>query len=51
MLDDEGNESKKTTRYDTTVGRALLLELLPQGLPFSMINQAMTKKVISNIIE
>src|SRR5476651_1569671 len=31
----------------TTVGRALLSEILPRGLPFSLINQDMTKKVIS----
>ena len=34
----------------TTVGRALLSEILPQGLSFDMINQDMTKKNISAII-
>jgi DNA-directed RNA polymerase subunit beta' len=31
----------------TTVGRALLSEILPHGLSFDLINQDMTKKVIS----
>src|SRR5467141_2960817 len=35
---------------DTTVGRALLFEILPRGLPFDLINQDMTKKAISATI-
>ena len=35
---------------DTTVGRALLAELLPKGLPFELFNQTMTKKAISGLI-
>jgi DNA-directed RNA polymerase subunit beta' len=34
----------------TTIGRALLSEILPRGLPFDLINQDMTKKVISACI-
>ncbi len=34
----------------TTVGRALLSEILPQGLEFAMVNQNMTKKTISGLI-
>ncbi len=34
----------------TTVGRALLSEILPHGLPFDIINQDMTKKNISATI-
>ncbi|HEX4049856.1 MAG TPA: DNA-directed RNA polymerase subunit beta' [Steroidobacteraceae bacterium] len=34
----------------TTVGRALLSEILPRGLSFDIINQDMTKKVISAAI-
>jgi DNA-directed RNA polymerase subunit beta' len=34
----------------TTVGRALLSEILPRGLSFDLINQDMTKKVISACI-
>src|ERR1700738_3165235 len=35
---------------DTTVGRALLFEILPKGLAFDLINQDMTKKAISATI-
>ncbi|MDS4026378.1 MAG: DNA-directed RNA polymerase subunit beta' [Candidatus Contendobacter sp.] len=34
----------------TTVGRALLSEILPQGLPFALINQVLTKKAVSRLI-
>jgi DNA-directed RNA polymerase subunit beta' len=34
----------------TTVGRALLSEILPRGLSFDLINQDMTKKIISACI-
>ncbi len=34
----------------TTVGRALLSEILPKGLPFSNINKALKKKEISRLI-
>ena len=48
--DTEGEQHKKTTRYDTTVGRALLSEILPVGLPFPLINKALKKKEISKLI-
>jgi len=35
---------------DTTVGRALLSTLLPDGLSYSLVNQDMNKKAISNVI-
>ncbi len=37
-------------RYETTVGRALLSEILPKGLPFEYINKALKKKDISRLI-
>nr|PZN64251.1 MAG: DNA-directed RNA polymerase subunit beta' [Pseudomonadota bacterium] len=47
----DGKPGPKTTRMvDTTVGRALLSEILPKGLPFELVNQDMTKKAISNLI-
>jgi DNA-directed RNA polymerase subunit beta' len=39
-----------TKLVDTTVGRALLSEILPKGLPFSNINKALKKKEISKLI-
>jgi DNA-directed RNA polymerase subunit beta' len=44
----ELNEEQKVV--DTTVGRALLWEIVPAGLPFSMVNKPMVKKAISQII-
>jgi len=35
---------------ETTVGRALLSEILPDGLDFELVNRAMSKKAISNTI-
>jgi DNA-directed RNA polymerase subunit beta' len=35
---------------ETTVGRALLSDILPEGLPFELINQTLTKKVLSALI-
>ena len=49
-LDENGNKREKLTRYQTTVGRALLSEILPVGLPFEFINKALKKKEISKII-
>ncbi|MEK6212380.1 MAG: DNA-directed RNA polymerase subunit beta', partial [Pseudomonadota bacterium] len=48
--DEAGNVTERVTRYDTTVGRALLSEILPPGLPFELINKALKKKEISKLI-
>jgi DNA-directed RNA polymerase subunit beta' len=47
---EDGTKHEKLTRYQTTVGRALLSEILPHGLPFEFINKALKKKEISKII-
>ncbi|MEZ5615002.1 MAG: DNA-directed RNA polymerase subunit beta' [Rhodocyclaceae bacterium] len=47
---DNGEKTEKITRYETTVGRALLSEILPAGLPFSIINKTLKKKEISRLI-
>ena len=49
-LDENNQLQKKHTRYETTVGRAILSSLLPPGLPFSLINKALKKKEISRLI-
>ena len=36
--------------YETTVGRALLYDIVPKMLPFEMVNKAMDKKAISTLI-
>src|SRR5919205_602956 len=47
---DSGEFTPVTKLVDTTVGRALLSEILPKGLPFSNINTALKKKEISRLI-
>ncbi|PJD91307.1 MAG: DNA-directed RNA polymerase subunit beta' [Legionella sp.] len=36
---------------ETTVGRAILAEVLPRGMAFATINRTMTKKVITKVID
>ncbi len=48
--DDNGELVVTTRREETTVGRAILSEVLPAGIPFSKINCVMKKKNISNLI-
>ena len=36
---------------ETTVGRAILSDILPKTLPFSLINRSMTKKTISKVLD
>ncbi|MCZ8064223.1 DNA-directed RNA polymerase subunit beta' [Silanimonas sp.] len=47
---ESGETSRKSTVYDTTVGRALLAEILPEGLSFTMVNTELNKKAISRLI-
>ncbi|OAM26280.1 MULTISPECIES: DNA-directed RNA polymerase subunit beta' [Eikenella] len=50
VKDDQDEFEPITKRYETTVGRALLSEILPKGLPFEYINKALKKKEISRLI-
>ena len=45
-----GEKTPKITRYETTIGRALMSEILPAGLPFSVLNKPLKKKEISRLI-
>ncbi len=49
-IDVDGEKRERLTRYETTVGRALLSEILPPGLSFELINKALKKKEISRLI-
>ncbi|PRP69129.1 DNA-directed RNA polymerase subunit beta' [Chromobacterium amazonense] len=48
--DEQGEFQPVIKRYDTTVGRAILSDILPKGLPFEHINKALKKKEISKLI-
>jgi DNA-directed RNA polymerase subunit beta' len=49
-VNEEGTVSNRTAIVDTTVGRALLADIIPEGLPYSLINTELTKKNISRLI-
>jgi len=50
LKDDEGKLQENRRIVDTTVGRALLFQILPKGLPFDLVNQTMKKRAISRLI-
>jgi len=45
-----GELTPSTSLVETTVGRALMSEILPKGLPFEVMNKALKKKEISRLI-
>jgi DNA-directed RNA polymerase subunit beta' len=47
---EDGTRTETTAVRDTTVGRAILYSILPEGLAFDSINQAMGKKQISRLL-
>ncbi|MCE1777030.1 hypothetical protein LWT33_23565, partial [Enterobacter hormaechei] len=50
VKDRDGSITKNTRIVDTTVGRALLFQVVPAGLPYDVVNQPMKKKAISKLI-
>ncbi|MDP9199836.1 MAG: DNA-directed RNA polymerase subunit beta', partial [Pseudomonadota bacterium] len=50
LKDDLGVMKERRRLVKTTVGRALLSELLPRGLSFDLVNQDMTKKRVQATI-
>jgi len=49
-ISESNDGEKRSSLVDTTVGRALLSEILPAGLPFELINRPMNKRAISGVI-
>ena len=49
-ITEEGELEHRCRVLDTTVGRALLSEILPEGIPFEAVDRNMTKKSISSVI-
>ncbi len=50
LRDEEGGFEEVREVVDTTVGRALLYTIVPDGLPYELINQTMGNKDISKLI-
>ena len=46
----DGEFEAKTSLRDTTVGRAILWQVCPKGLPYEVIDQPLAKKAISKLI-
>jgi len=46
----DGEYEAKTSLRDTTVGRAILWQVCPKGLPYDVIDQPLAKKAISKLI-
>ncbi|MFZ1891674.1 MAG: DNA-directed RNA polymerase subunit beta' [Formosimonas sp.] len=49
-IDEAGDHTPRLKRYETTVGRAFLSEILPAGLSFEVMNKTLKKKEISKLI-
>jgi DNA-directed RNA polymerase subunit beta' len=50
IIAEDRTRTENTAIIDTTVGRALLAEILPVGLPFDLVNCELNKKSISRLI-
>lgn len=50
MVDADGQRTQVNKIVDTTVGRALLMKILPDGLSYDLINIKLTKKNVSNVL-
>ncbi|MEM9243227.1 MAG: DNA-directed RNA polymerase subunit beta' [Pseudomonadota bacterium] len=51
LFNDERELEATTYRVDTTVGRAILSEILPEGIHFAAVNKVLDKKQISGLID
>ena len=50
IKNDDGVTEEITTLRDTTVGRAILWQVCPEGMPYELIDQPLGKKPISKLI-
>lgn len=50
VINEQGETEDKTHRIHTTVGRALIWEVVPDRMPYDLVNCDMTKKNISRLI-
>ena len=47
---EDGEQAERLRRVKTTAGRALLYDIVPDGLPFELVDRDMTKKAISQLV-
>ena len=51
IREDDNNGESRRSLVETTVGRSLLYDLVPPGIPFEAVNQIMNKRAISDLID
>src|SRR5262249_10441523 len=51
MINPNGNAPDKAQLVDTTCGRVLLSEILPEDMPFKLVNRVMGKKQLADLID
>ncbi|MFP4247445.1 MAG: DNA-directed RNA polymerase subunit beta', partial [Halochromatium sp.] len=50
VRDEDGRVEERTGVRETTLGRALVWEIVPEGLPFELVDRPLGKKQISGLI-
>jgi len=50
LTEEDGSRHEVISIKDTVLGRALVFEIVPDGLPFDLVDQALGKKAISRLI-
>jgi len=50
IFGEDGKRSETIKLVDTTVGRAILWQIVPEGLEFKLIDRPLTKKAVSSLL-
>jgi len=50
LTEEDGTRREVVSIKDTVLGRALVFEIVPDGLPFDLVDQALGKKAISRLV-
>ena len=51
VINEDGQQVEEKGLFDTTTGRVLLSKILPEGLPFALINQTLNKKDLAKLVD
>ena len=51
QVDENGEKQEITSVVETTVGRALMSSILPEGMPFELANKTLDKRSISRLFD
>jgi len=50
LVGEDGERTEKVSLKDTVAGRALLFDIVPDGMPFALVDKPLVKKAISQLI-